>query len=148
MLIWIGRQSKTHHDLQMPTYGKKTSGGTKTKSSKLQKSNRAFEDEPILNYKEHCKKHENHFISAVLFSTPLRCKTVLRAISFLLFVCLLHGYSGEWHFYFSSTDKSIALKFKCQRIHTQMSNTNREMSEIHPSLPLNITTSAQMQATA
>lgn len=25
MLIWIGSQSRTHHDLQMPTRGKKTS---------------------------------------------------------------------------------------------------------------------------
>lgn len=101
MLIWKWKQSKTHHDLQMPTCGKKISVGTERKSSKLQKmQNRAFEDEPVLNYKEHCKKHENHFISVVLFSTPLRCKTGLGAINSLLFVCLLDGYSQEWQLLF------------------------------------------------
>lgn len=37
MLIWKWKQSKTHHDLQMPTCGKKISVGTERKSSKLQK---------------------------------------------------------------------------------------------------------------
>lgn len=62
-----------HHDLQMSTRGEKTSVGTGRKYAKLQKvQHRAFEDKPILSYKEHRKKHENHFISAALFSTPLR----------------------------------------------------------------------------
>lgn len=94
-------EAEQNTDLQMSTCGKKTRVGTERKSPTLQKmQNRAFEDEPILNYKEHCKKHENHFISAVLFSTPLRCKTGLGAINSLLFICLLDGYSQEWQLTF------------------------------------------------
>lgn len=84
----------------MPTCGKKINVGTESKFSKLQRMYKAFEDEPILNYKEHCKKHENHFISEVLFSATLRCRTVLRAINSLLVVCLLDGYSQEWQLLF------------------------------------------------
>lgn len=75
MPICIGRLNGTYHDLPMPTCSKKTSMETERKSSKLQRmQNRTFEGELILNYKEPCKKHENHFISAVLFPTLLRCK--------------------------------------------------------------------------
>lgn len=90
-------QSKMHHrPPDAYTYSENQCGNRK-KVLELQKlQHGAFENKPNLNYKEHCKKHENHCISAVLFSTPLRYKTGLRATSSLLFVCLLDGYSQEW----------------------------------------------------